>query len=71
VDFLWAAEKLVVEVDGYAYHASRRAFANDRRRDAALMASGHRVVRVTWSDITQYPEATLVTLAMALARSPV
>jgi very-short-patch-repair endonuclease len=70
VDFLWAAEKLVVEVDGYAWHSSAGAFARDRRRDATLTAAGFRVVRVTWTDIVDDPEATLVNLAQALARSP-
>ena len=68
VDMLWAEERLVVEVDGFAYHSSERAFTNDRRRDAALTAAGFRVVRFTWSDITKQPEATLVMLAQALSR---
>ena len=68
VDFLWVAEKLVVEVDGYAYHASASAFGRDRRRDATLTAAGFRVVRFTWPDIVDEPEATLVRLAQALAR---
>ena len=32
VDFLWRSARLVVEVDGYAYHGSRHSFALDRRR---------------------------------------
>ena len=68
VDFLWSGEKLVVEVDGFAYHASARAFANDRRRDAILTANGFRVIRLTWNDIAKQPEATLVMVAQALAR---
>jgi very-short-patch-repair endonuclease len=68
VDLLWAVDRLVVEVDGFAYHSSERAFTNDRRRDAALTAAGFRVVRITWNDITKQPEATLVMLAQALAR---
>src|SRR4051794_29307779 len=34
VDFLWREQKLIVEVDGFAYHSSRQAFERDRRRDA-------------------------------------
>jgi very-short-patch-repair endonuclease len=70
VDFLWAVEKLVVEVDGYAYHSSVGAFARDRRRDATLTAAGFRVVRFTWPDIVNEPEVMLVNLAQALARQP-
>jgi very-short-patch-repair endonuclease len=65
---LWPDERLVVEVDGFAYHSSERAFANDRRRDATLTANGYRVIRVTWTDITKQSEALLVILAQALTR---
>lgn len=68
VDFLWSAERLVVEVDGYAYHASAHAFERDRRRDARLTAAGLRVIRVTWNDVVRHPEATLVIIAGALVR---
>ncbi len=67
VDLLWRAQRLVVEVDGYAYHAHREAFERDRRRDAELQAAGYRVIRVTWRRMADEPEALLVTLAQALA----
>jgi very-short-patch-repair endonuclease/predicted transcriptional regulator of viral defense system len=67
VDFLWRAERLIVEVDGYAFHSSRAAFERDRRRDAALDAAGYAVVRVTWRQIVVEPEAVLVRLARSLA----
>src|SRR5688500_4274350 len=51
VDFLWSDSRLVVEVDGYAFHSSRTAFERDRRRDSELQAQGFRVVRVTWRQI--------------------
>ncbi len=67
MDFLWRAERLVVEVDGYAFHSSRNAFERDRRRDAELGAQGFRVIRVTWRQIVEEPEAVIATLAVALA----
>ncbi len=67
VDFLWRTERLVVEIDGFAFHSSSWAFERDRRRDAALTAAGYRVVRVTWRQIEDEGEAVLVRLAMALA----
>jgi very-short-patch-repair endonuclease len=67
VDLLWPAQKLIVEVDGYAYHGNRRAFERDRARDAELTALGHRVVRVTFRHITEEPEALIARLAATLA----
>jgi very-short-patch-repair endonuclease len=44
VDFCAPAVRLVVEVDGDAYHAERA--AADGRRDAKLAAAGYRVLRL-------------------------
>jgi very-short-patch-repair endonuclease len=68
LDFVWLAEQLVVEIDGYQFHSSRAAFERDRRRDAVLQAAGLRVMRVTWRQITAEPEALAVRLALTLAR---
>lgn len=68
VDFFWRRERLVVEVDGFAFHATTRKFENDRRRDGSLVASGLRVMRVTWRQLTSEPEAMLVRLAQTLIR---
>ena len=35
VDFLWRGEKLVVETDGRAFHATAAAYGRDRRRVTA------------------------------------
>lgn len=67
VDFLWSAERFVVEIDGYAFHSSRRRFGGDRRRDSVLTANGYQVMRFTWSQITDEAETTLVLLAQGLA----
>jgi very-short-patch-repair endonuclease len=70
VDFLWRSARVVAEVDGYAFHASSRSFALDRRRDAELAAAGYRVLRFTWADLDGDRVATIVRLAQALTRSP-
>lgn len=67
VDTLWRAERLVVEIDGFAYHASPGAFERDRQRDGVLTAAGLRVMRVTWRQLTNEPEALLARLVLALA----
>jgi very-short-patch-repair endonuclease len=66
VDLVWPRAKLVVEVDGYAFHSTRQAFERDRARDAALLLGGHRVVRITWRQIVREPHAVVATLATAL-----
>lgn len=70
VDFLWTTERLIVETDGYAFHSSRTAFERDRLRDAELQAASFRVVRVTWRQLIEEPEAVLVRLAQALVTRP-
>jgi very-short-patch-repair endonuclease len=69
VDFLWRAQRLILEVDGFAYHGNRVAFERDRLRDADLQAVGYQVMRVTWRQIKQRPEAVIAHLAQALALS--
>jgi very-short-patch-repair endonuclease len=65
VDFLWPEASLVVEVDGYAFHSTRSAFERDRRRDADLQTAGCRVLRVTWKQIEDEPEALVASVAVA------
>lgn len=66
VDFLWRAQRLVVETDGWGPHHTRDAFEADRRRDAALLVAGLRVVRFTWRQITREPGAVSATLRALL-----
>jgi very-short-patch-repair endonuclease len=66
VDFLWAVARLVVEVDGHRYHGHRAAFERDRLRDQVLVASGYRVVRVTWRQLVDEPFALVARIAQAL-----
>lgn len=68
VDFLWEAEKVVLEVDGYRFHSHRRAFETDRERDRRLADAGHHVIRVTWRHFTQEPLALIAHIARMLDR---
>ncbi len=67
VDFLWRRERLIAEIDGFAFHSSRGAFERDRRLDALLGAAGFGVLRMTWHQVTREPEAVLIAVAQALA----
>jgi hypothetical protein len=62
-DFLWRAERLIVETDGWGSHGTRKAFENDRRRDRRLSVAGLTVVRFTWRDVDREPEEVTETLA--------
>ena len=65
-DFLWRAERLVVETDGRRVHSTRQAFEDDRRRDQSLMLAGYRVVRFTWRQVADEPEAVAATVRTLL-----
>jgi very-short-patch-repair endonuclease len=67
VDFYWRAERFVLEVDGFRFHSTRRAFEHDRRKDAALRAAGIDVMRGTWRQLEQEPYAVVARVAQALA----
>jgi very-short-patch-repair endonuclease len=67
VDFMWREHRLVLELDGFAFHSSRAAFERDRARDAALAAAGYTVIRITWRQLVDMPEAVVARIARALA----
>jgi hypothetical protein len=46
-DCVWLEQQLIVELDGYATHGTRRAFESDRARDRVLAVREWRVIRVT------------------------
>jgi very-short-patch-repair endonuclease len=68
VDCLWREAGLVVEVDGFAFHSSQRAFVRDRRRDGVFIAAGMQVLRLTWHQLTRERDRTISLLAQAISR---
>jgi len=67
VDCLWLGQRLVVELDGYAFHGDRAAFERDRIRDATLQLAGFRVLRVTYRRLGCEPEAVMGSVRALLA----
>jgi very-short-patch-repair endonuclease len=57
VDALWRDQRLIVELDAYGTHGSRRSFENDRIRDATLLEAGYRTLRVTGLRLEREPQA--------------
>ena len=51
VDCLWREQRLVVELDGRAFHGTSDGFERDRERDRLLQAAGWRVIRLTWRQL--------------------
>lgn len=66
VDFYWPEHKLVVELDGYAFHSGRRVFERDRRKDQVLKTLGVDVIRVTGRQLSDEPFAVIARLAQVL-----
>jgi very-short-patch-repair endonuclease len=68
LDFAWPDVKVAVECDGFDAHGSTRArFGKDRARYSELVASGYRVLPVTWSAARQQPDRVLRWLEDTLA----
>jgi len=66
-DCAWMEQRVVVELDGRAVHATRRAFEADRERDRIFAAEGWRVVRVTWRQLSTTPTAVVNDLQRVLS----
>jgi very-short-patch-repair endonuclease len=46
-DLVWMKQRLIVEVDAYLWHKTRKDFESNRRRDTKLQLAGFRVMRPT------------------------
>jgi putative AbiEi antitoxin of type IV toxin-antitoxin system/uncharacterized protein DUF559 len=68
VDCLWPQQRVIVELDGYATHGTRRAFESDRERDRKLAVAGYRIVRVTWWQLHDDPTTVAADLHELLDR---
>jgi Transcriptional regulator, AbiEi antitoxin/Protein of unknown function (DUF559) len=66
-DCAWPRERVMAELDGYAVHGTRQSFESDRERDRALQAMGWRVVRITWRQLCDSPEAVVRDVRALLA----
>jgi very-short-patch-repair endonuclease len=67
-DFLWPEQRLIVEVDGYPFHAHRAAFERDHRRDIVHRDAGYVVLRFTGKQLEEAPYYVIAVIARALDR---
>lgn len=68
LDIAFERERLAVEVDGYTFHSSTKAFTQDRLRDADLMAAGWVVLRLPATLVIDEPERFVHLVRRALAQ---
>lgn len=66
VDFIYRGERLVIEVDGAAWHSGPSAEREDQLRDRALTSAGFRVHRFGWTAVTESPADVAATLRRLL-----
>ncbi|HET9104167.1 MAG TPA: DUF559 domain-containing protein [Solirubrobacteraceae bacterium] len=66
-DFVWRAQRLIVETDGRASHGTAQAFEGDRTRDQRALLGGWRVVRFTWRQVVEDPARVAATIAALLS----
>ena len=69
LDLAFVEQRIVVEIDGWAYHRGLRAFLRDARRQNALVLDGWTVVRTNWFELREDPEGFVRNVAAALATS--
>lgn len=68
-DVLFELARVVIELDGRAYHSESAAFQADRTKQNRLVAQGYSVLRFTWDDLTKRPEYVLDAIRSALVRA--
>jgi very-short-patch-repair endonuclease len=66
VDFAYPTLKIAIEVDGYRYHAGRKAWSRDAARANRLVRLGWRILRFTWDDVVTRPRDVAETIRESL-----
>lgn len=49
----------MVQLDGFAYHRTRRDHERDAATNGDLELAGYRVLRLTWNDVTVHGSRTV------------
>lgn len=68
VDAHWPSARVVVELQGYAYHSDRDAFERDHARLARLKLAGYEVLALTWRQVKEEPAWVASAIGTLLAR---
>jgi REase_MTES_1575 len=65
-DLVFPAERIVIELDGRAFHSTVERFERDRYRQNQLIGAGWTVLRFTWRDLTRRPDHVVATVRRVL-----
>ena len=57
---------IYIECDGLEFHSSPQQVANDRKKDAAVLAAGRQILRFTGSDIYRCPDGCAAKIRQAI-----
>ncbi|AEF40757.1 endonuclease domain-containing protein [Hoyosella subflava] len=68
IDVAFDAQRIAIEVDGWAWHRDVDKFNHDAHRQNILSNAGWLVLRFTWHDLTNRPHVVIATIRRALAR---
>jgi very-short-patch-repair endonuclease len=69
IDIAFPASKVAVEIDGWAFHVDADAFQQDRQRQNLLVRHGWRVLRFTYRDLIERPQAVIAEIIAATGQS--
>ncbi len=61
--------KIVVEVDGWAWHTDTKRFQRDRERQNDLVHAEWIVLRFTWLDLSERPHHVIESIRRAVTRA--
>ena len=67
-DIVFGAARLVIEIDGFAFHSDPERFQRDRTRQNRLVGAGWTVLRFTWRDLPDRPGDVIRTIRATLQR---
>lgn len=68
IDVAFEAQRIAIEVDGWAWHRDVDRFNHDAHRQNILSNAGWLVLRFTWHDLKNRPRVVIATIRRALAQ---
>lgn len=67
IDVAFPAQRIAIEVDGWAWHMTPERFVRDKRRQNAIVNGRWHVLRFSWHDLVERPDEVIDTVRTALA----